>query len=121
MANKIISADSALDAKRLGHELKEPKEIKEWSEIAKEMCYPGIKAKFHQNTLLLLLLQSKDKQTIVEASYDSIWGTGIPLHDQNCLNKKHWKNVGILGEILMDIRKESTHSSSNIMSPNNDQ
>ena len=118
MANKIISTDSALDAKRLGYKLKKPKEVREWSEIAKEMCYPGIKAKFHQNTPLLLLLQSTDKQTLVEASHDNVWGTGIPLRDINCLNRKHWKNIGILGEILMDIRKESLHSSSNIMSQN---
>ena len=120
MANKIISTDSALDAKRLGHKLKKPKEVREWSEIAKEMCYPGMKAKFYQNTPLLLLLQSTDKQTLVEASHDNIWGTGIPLRDINCLNRKHWKNIGILGEILMDIRKESLHSSSNIMSPNSE-
>ena len=119
MANKIISTYSALDAKRLGHKLKKPKEVREWSEIAKEMCYPGIKAKFHQNTPLLLLLQSTDKQTLVQASHD-VWGTGIPLCDINCLNRKHWKNIGILGEILMDIRKESLRSSSNIMSPNSE-
>ena len=120
MANKIISADSALDAKRLGHKLKKPKEVREWSEIAKEMCHPGIKAKFHQNTPLLLLLQSTEKQTLVEASHDNVWGTGIPLSDINCLNRKHWKNIGILGEILMDIRKESLHSQSHIMSPNSE-
>ena len=56
--------------------------------------------------------------TLVEASHDNVWGTGIPLSDINCLNRKHWKNIGILGEILMDIRKESLHSPSNIMSPN---
>ena len=93
MANKIISTDNALDAKRLGHKLRKPKEIKEWSEIAKEMCYPGIKAKFHQNAPLLQLLLSTDKQTFVEASYDSTWGTGIPLCDQNCLNRKHCNNL----------------------------
>ena len=120
MANKIITTDSALDAKRLGHKLKKPKEVREWSEIAKEMCHPGIKAKFVQNTPLLLLLQSTEEQTLVEASHDNVWGTGIPLSDTNCLNRKHWKNIGILGEILMDIRKESLHSPSNITSSNSE-
>ena len=92
----------------------------EWSEIAKEMCHPGIKAKFVQNTPLLLLLQSTEDQTLVEASHDNVWGTGIPLNDTNCLNRKHWKNIGILGEILMDIRKESLHSPSNITSQNSE-
>ena len=86
MAIKIISSESALEAKRLGHKIKKPKEVKDWREIAKEMCLPGIKAKFQQNPPLLLLLQSTDKQTLVESSYDNVWGTGIPLRDSNCLN-----------------------------------
>ena len=118
MATKIINTESALEAKRMGHKLKKPKEVKEWSEIAKEMCLPGIKAKFHQNPPLLLLLQSTDNQTIVEASYDNLWGTGIPLCDRNCLNQQQWKNTGILGEILMDIRRESHGQPSNITSQN---
>ena len=120
LANKIISTESALDAKRPGYRLKKPKEVREWNEIAKEMCYPGIKAKFHQNSPLLLLLQSTEKQTLVEASRDNVWGTGVSLRDTNCLNRKHWKNIGILGEILMDVRKESLHSPRHISSPNSD-
>ena len=120
LANKIISAESALDAKRLGYKLKKPKEVREWNEIAKEMCYPGIKAKFHQNTALLLLLQSTEKQTLVEASHDNVWGTGVSLSDTNSLNRKYWKNIGLLGEILMDIGKESLHLQRHIMSPNSD-
>ena len=50
-----------------------------------------------------VLLQTGDK-TIVESSYDRIWGTGIPLSDPDCLNKSKWHNPGILGSILMDIR-----------------
>ena len=119
MAIKIISSESALEAKRLGHKIKKPKEVKDWHEIAKEMCLPGIKAKSQQNPPLLLLLQSTDKQTLVESSYDNVWGTGIPLQDSNCLNRKYWKNIGILGEILMDIRGESLSPTSNIMNQNN--
>ena len=118
IATKIINTESALEAKRMGHKLKKPKEVKEWSEIAKEMCLPGIKAKFHQNPPLLLLLQSTDNQTIVEASYDNLWGTGIPLRDRNCLNQQQWKNTGILGEILMEIRRESHGQPSNITCQN---
>ena len=120
IAMKIISTDSALDTKWLGHKLKNPKEVKELNEIAKEMCYPGIKAKFQQSTPPLLLLHSTKKQTLVEASFDTTWGTGVPLRDLNCLNKKHWKNVGILGEILMEIRKESHSFLGDITSQNND-
>ena len=49
-------------------------------------------------------LQSTGSKTIVEATFDNIWGTGILLHSKECLLERKWDNVGILGEILMNIR-----------------
>ena len=46
---------------------------------------------------------------IVKASYDKVWGTGIPIHSDECLNEDKWHGFGILGEILMEIREE-THA-----------
>ena len=43
-------------------------------------------------------------KTLVEAGYDNIWGTGIPLHSKDCLIERKWEHVGLLGEMLMDIR-----------------
>ena len=65
-----------------------------------------MEAKFIQNKELMLLLQSTKDQTLVESSYDSIWGTGIPLKDPDCLDQTKWKNTGILGKILMEIRSQ---------------
>ena len=61
-----------------------------------------------------LLLETGDKK-IAEASYDSIWGTGIPLQSSDCLKQKEWGQTGILGDILMDIR----HRNHNIFKDNN--
>ena len=44
---------------------------------------------------------------IAEATYDKLWGTGVPLHHDNALNQNDWANVGILGEILMKIRDDN--------------
>ena len=52
----------------------------------------------------MLLLLSTNNQTLAEASHDTIWGTGIPLKDEKCLEKSEWKNTGILGKILMELR-----------------
>ena len=114
----ILSCDTALEAKKMGHQIIKPKDMIEWKEVAKEICAPGIKEKFHQNTNLRLLLLSTNNQTLVEASHDSIWGTGIPLRDEKCLEKCEWKNTGILGEILMDLRSSYQTSGTDISDQN---
>ena len=50
------------------------------------------------------LLETGQKK-LVECTYDSLWGNGIPLHQPSCLNQHLWKNQGILGEILQEIRQ----------------
>ena len=45
-------------------------------------------------------------KTLVESSYDKIWGTGIPLSDPACLDRTKWYNPGIMSKLLMDIRQE---------------
>ena len=42
----------------------------------------------------------------MEACYDQLWGTGIPLKDGDCLTEDKWTNVGIQGEMLMEICHE---------------
>ena len=71
--------------------------------MAYQECYNGLYAKFEQNPLLKQILLQTGEQTIVESSYDRIWGTGVPLSDPSCLDKSKWHNPGILGTILMDI------------------
>ena len=101
----ILCCNSALEAKKLGHQITKSLNTREWKEIAKDVCKQGIKEKFDQNTNLKLLLLSTNNQTLVEASADKVWGTGIPLKDDNCLNTDTWNGIGILGEILMELRQ----------------
>ena len=54
-----------------------------WNTNAKKLCARGILAKFDQNPNLTNLLTNTGGATIVECSYDSIWGTGVPIHDDN--------------------------------------
>ena len=63
-------------------------------------------AKFGQNPWLKKLLLSTNEDTLAEATYDKLWGTGIPLHCRDCTDRNKWHNTGIMGEILMDIREE---------------
>ena len=66
----------------------------------------------------MLLLLSTNHQTLVEASHDTTWGTGIPLRDEKCLEKTEWKSTGILGEILMELRLSFQTSGTSILDQN---
>ena len=78
---------------------------KSWNEVTEELCYEGERQKFLQNQHLLDELLQTGNKTLVESSYDDVWGTGIPLSNRNCLVKEQWKSFGILGRILMNIRE----------------
>ena len=79
-----------------------------WKEVAKSWCKPGIEAKFMSNPYLVNMLQSTGDKTLVEACYNKLWGTGIPLCGRDCLKRDMWSNIGIQGEILMKIRTSLT-------------
>ena len=50
-----------------------------WEGVAKQVCYPGIKAKLQQNTdLLNTLLYKTGQKKIVESTNDKLWGTESP-------------------------------------------
>ena len=44
----------------------------------------------------------------MESTNDRLWGTGVPLAREGCLNKEMWITPGILGELLMEIRENQT-------------
>ena len=77
-----------------------------WREEAEQLCFPGLLAKFKSNECLKDMLLSTGNMQIVEATCDTMCGTGVPLHHHDCLDKKRSKNTGLLGNILMTIRTE---------------
>ena len=106
---QILYANNPLESKRLARDISNYNE-ENWKMVAKNMCYEGLKEKFLQNpTVAKALMATKDK-TLVECSHDKIWGNGIPLSDKSWMDKQRWHNTGILGEMLMDIRKELINS-----------
>ena len=116
VAEDIMRASTPLECKRLAREITRY-DHQEWSSITKSKCEPGIACKFQQNPTLMNLLVSAGDMIIAEATYDKLWGTGVPLHHDNALNQNDWVNVGILGEILMKICDDN--SDHNITGHNN--
>ena len=101
----ILATTNALDCKNEAKNIRNY-DHKKWEEMAKSLCYEGIKAKFVQNSWLKKLLLSTNEDTLAEATYDKLWGTGVPLHRRDCTDRNKWHNTGIMGEILMTIRDE---------------
>ena len=105
-AKEIMEAATPLECKMISRDITGFTQD-EWKIHAKAKCKPGIAAKFRTHSSLMNLLRSTGTLTIVESTYDDLWGTGIPLKDRNCLDSSKWTSQGIMGEILMEIRSES--------------
>ena len=57
------------------------------------------------------LLEHTKNKLIIECTKDTLWGTGVPLDNEKCLDSTMWKGhgtkrQGIMGEILCEIRNE---------------
>ena len=104
-AKKIMEAQTPYECMMFAKEI-ENVDQNCWNEVAKDLCYQGIATKFNQNQNLGNILKNTGNLTLVESSFNATWGTGVPLHRNDCLNKSAWTSAGILGEILMSIRSE---------------
>ena len=100
---RILNSTDAQDSKEIAMDIANFEKEK-WNNIAETLCYEGIRQKFIQNPTLMDYLLETGNKTIVEATYDNVWGTGKPLGHEECLNPTKWRSVGILGRILMKIR-----------------
>ena len=105
---QILSTEDALESKLLARDIIGYDE-RRWKEVAYKECYAGLFEKFAQNEELKRVLINTGNKTLVESSYDKIWGTGIPLNDPSCLDQSKWYSPGILSKLLMDIRSKLNH------------
>ena len=105
-ANQIIQCADAFEVKRLGYRVT-GFDMQQWEENGYDLCIEGIRAKFHQNHNLMMILKSTRTKIIVEATRDHLWGTGIPLRDQKVLDPENWYNTGWMSSMLATIRGET--------------
>ena len=100
-----MSCKTALQCKRVSRNI-ENYNSDEWIKQAESECIKGLLAKFDQNPKLkTILLNTKDK-TLVECSWDRVWGTGCPLSRPDCLDAENWESPGLLGKLLMTVREK---------------
>ena len=104
-ANRILASNSAFECQQLGKEV-HGYNHENWAEAAKVLVLPGIMSKFVSNPNLAGVLVNMGNKKIVECSYDSVWGTGVPLNNKDYLKEENWADVSLLGEMLMETREE---------------
>ena len=86
----ILNAKTPLDCKKISKDINNFN-FKTWASKAKDLCKKGLEAKFAQNPKAMQGLLETGHKTLVECTYDGLWGNGIPLHQPNCLNQQQWK------------------------------
>jgi len=106
IAEKILSCEKPVQAKRLGRKLRNYNE-KTWNKLKHSVVLNGNYLKFMQNPYLINFLLSTGDKILVEASpLDTIWGIGKSAHDKNIKDPTTWRGRNMLGFALMEVRDE---------------
>ena len=102
VANAILNCDSPYEAKKLCYQINGV-DKQQWRDNRFDKCYTGVREKFKQNLHLHDMLKTTSPKTLVEASIDRTWGTGISLRDSDALKQDHWHTSGWLSNMLQRI------------------
>lgn len=106
MAAKILKTPSPKSVKSYGKKVKDFKED-EWNEKKNEVMRIAIKAKFMQHPeLRLKLVNTKDRPLAEANPRDKYWGIGTSFDTSKAKDPAKWPGKNVLGNILMDLRKE---------------
>jgi ribA/ribD-fused uncharacterized protein len=102
--NKIMKATNPAEHKKLGREIKNYDDEK-WSKVRYNIVFEGTMCKYTQNEELKRLLMDTGNLQLVEASpYDSIWGIGMDVNDENLMDTDKW-GQNLLGKIITNVRE----------------
>jgi hypothetical protein len=101
--NKVMASSSPKEHKRLGR-LVENFDKSKWDKVARSVVYRGNIAKFSQNPRLCSKLVATKGTTLVEATFDKIWGIGLKQFDPKAENRTMWLGANWLGETLTLVR-----------------
>ena len=105
-ADLILKTPNPRENKKLGRSVRNFN-AESWM-INSYTCMVAVNlCKFSQNEALKDILLSTSKRVLVEASpYDKIWGIGLDMNDDNCLDEHKWQGMNLLGKVLTYIRNE---------------
>ena len=106
IASKILKAEDPWEAKKLGRLVKNYDD-KTWDIVRYSIMYHANMHKYTQNEHLKKKLIDTYPKVLVECNpRDSIWGIGLSEDDPNIYDESKWKGKNLLGECLMEVRKD---------------
>lgn len=104
-AAKILAATHPAACKALGREVKNFDKT-EWDNSCLDIMKVGLDLKFSSNDECRDALIATGNTTLIEASADKFWGSGVPLSNRNAVNISLMKGENHLGKLLEEIRKK---------------
>ena len=106
MADAILAASSALEAKKLGRKVRDFDD-KVWRSNSLQIVIDGLTLKFDQcKHARDVLLGTRDRILVEAAPRDRIWGIGMGRNNDHRLNPNTWRGENLLGEALMEVRSK---------------
>ena len=106
----ILRCTSPTEIKSLGRNVTGFDSAK-WNPGRKALMKKLVFEKFSQNALIKQKLCDTGTMHIAEATKsDEFFGTGVSITHPSCLQRARWTGTNVLGEILMDTRRELKRS-----------
>lgn len=106
IAEKVMASWDFEEMKTLGRQVRNYNNTV-WNGIRQIVVYEGLLAKFGQNKELKQKLLATGDALLAEAEeYDSIWGIGLAMEDENNQNPENWNGQNLLGFALMQVRQK---------------
>lgn len=106
IAEKVMASWDFEEMKALGRQVRNY-DNQVWNGIRQIVVYEGLLAKFGQNSELKQKLLATGDALLAEAEeYDSIWGIGLAMEDENNQNPAAWNGQNLLGFALMQVRNK---------------
>lgn len=103
-ASQLASVFTPYQAKQIGRSIQNYNDYK-WSEVRYSKMVEVLKAKFANEKLKKILLDTGDRILVEGSPYDNIWGVKIDWMSDAILNSKNWRGQNLLGKALMEVRE----------------
>lgn len=105
---QILQSTDPQTVKSIGRTIKNYDDFK-WAKVRVQFMYEANFLKYSKNPEFKKMLLSTGDKILVEASpVDTIWGIGLDENDPDAFDQTKWKGLNLLGQVLMDVRKELT-------------
>ena len=102
-AAEVLLTNEPEDAMAAASDIKPSKQW--YDNEGKKIMLQAIQAKFASQNMQQRLIKT-GKSVLVEATRNTVWGTGVHFTSNNVLNPKSYTGQNLLGRVLMEVRNK---------------